>query len=251
VARLRRLAPDSALFRRRAAGEPLRELGRDYGVAHTTLGRYFARPEAVRELKRATRLNRAEQRAAEARRRTQEQAERAARRRAKQQPTAASAAASRRRDELGDDLDPATPEQAGTVAAAGPSPPPPADAGPAAATSERGRAATRLRRQAAREKRKLLERERDAGVAPLIEPGRSSGGRSRRRTSVPNPHHPWLARRKNLSAHARSEASGLVRVRRPDDSIRKWVERAEVEALLEAGWLLDDSSAPDSTRRSN
>jgi hypothetical protein len=141
VARLRRLAPDSALFRRRAAGEPLRELGRDYGVAHTTLGRYFARPEAVRELKRATRLNRAEQRAADARRRTQEQAERAARRRAKQQPTAASAAASRRRDELGDDLDPATPEQAGTVAAAGPSPPTPADAGPAAATSECGRAA--------------------------------------------------------------------------------------------------------------
>jgi hypothetical protein len=109
----------------------------------------------------------------------------------------------------------------------------------------------RLRRHAAREKRKLLERERDAGVAARIEPSRSSGGLSQRRASVPNPHHEWLARRKNLSAHARSEASGLVRVRRPDGLIRKWVERAEVEALLDAGWLLGDSVARDSTRRSN
>jgi len=54
----------------------------------------------------------------------QEQAEREARRRAKQQPTAASAAASRRRDELGDDLDPPTPEP-----------------GLPAAQTERGRAA--------------------------------------------------------------------------------------------------------------
>src|SRR5438445_1411471 len=58
-------------------------------------------------------------------------------------------------------------------------------------------AETRLRRQAAGEKRKLLERERDAGAAP-IEPSRSSGGLSQRRTSVPNPHREWLARRKNL-----------------------------------------------------
>jgi len=89
-------------------------------------------------------------------------------------------------------------------------------------------AETRLRRQAAGEKRKLLERERDAGAAP-IEPSRSSGGLAQRRTSLPNPHHQWLARRKNLSGHTRSEASGLVRVRRPDGSIRKWVERAELE----------------------
>lgn len=111
-------------------------------------------------------------------------------------------------------------------------------------------AETRLRRQAAGEKRKLLERERDAGASP-IEPSRSSGGLSQRRTSVPNPHHEWLARRKNLSGHALSEASALVSVRRPDGSIRKWVEREEVEGLLDAGWLLDDSSAPDSTQRSN
>jgi len=37
--RLRRLVPDAELLRRRLAGEPLRELARAYGVAHTTLGR--------------------------------------------------------------------------------------------------------------------------------------------------------------------------------------------------------------------
>ena len=78
MARLRKLAPDAALFRRRAAGEPLRELAPDDRVVHTTLGRYFARPEAVRELKRAARLNRAERRAAEARERAAAQAEREA-----------------------------------------------------------------------------------------------------------------------------------------------------------------------------
>jgi hypothetical protein len=55
----------------------------------------------------------------------------------------------------------------------------------------------------------------------------------------------------DLSAHALSEASGLVPIRRPDGSIRKWVERAEVEALLDAGWLLDDSVVRDSTRGSH
>ncbi len=49
-ARLRRLAPDPELLRRRAAGETLRRLACDYGVAHTTLGRWFARPEVARQL---------------------------------------------------------------------------------------------------------------------------------------------------------------------------------------------------------
>ena len=35
--RLRRLIADDVLIRRRAAGEPLRALARDYDVAHTTL----------------------------------------------------------------------------------------------------------------------------------------------------------------------------------------------------------------------
>ena len=38
--RLRKLVPDGELIRRRAAGEPLRELASDYDVAHTTLGRF-------------------------------------------------------------------------------------------------------------------------------------------------------------------------------------------------------------------
>jgi len=48
---LRRLVPDRELLRRRAAGETLRELAADYGVAHTSLGRYFARPEVARQLR--------------------------------------------------------------------------------------------------------------------------------------------------------------------------------------------------------
>jgi hypothetical protein len=56
--RLRRLVPDQELLRRRAAGEPLRELASDYGVAHTTLGRYFERPEVAKQLKRAAKTKR-------------------------------------------------------------------------------------------------------------------------------------------------------------------------------------------------
>lgn len=48
--RLRRLVPDHELLRRRAAGEPLRRLAAEYGVAHTTLGRWFARPGVARQL---------------------------------------------------------------------------------------------------------------------------------------------------------------------------------------------------------
>jgi hypothetical protein len=88
--KLRKLTPDEALFRRRAGDEPLRDLARDYGVQHTTLGRYFARPEAAKELKRVKRLIKAEQREAEADRRAEARAERAARRRVKQQPPQAS-----------------------------------------------------------------------------------------------------------------------------------------------------------------
>ena len=53
--RLRRLVPDHQLLRRRAAGEPLRRLAAEYGVAHTTLGRWFARPEVARQLRELTR----------------------------------------------------------------------------------------------------------------------------------------------------------------------------------------------------
>jgi hypothetical protein len=53
--RLRRLVPDHQLLRRRAAGEPLRRLAAECGVAHTTLGRWFARPEVASQLRELAR----------------------------------------------------------------------------------------------------------------------------------------------------------------------------------------------------
>jgi len=97
----------------------------------------------------------------------------------------------------------------------------------------------RLLQQAAREKRKLVEREHHAGVVPSIEMAHSSGRSSRKRKRVSDPHVAWLDRPKNLSGSALSEAAGLVRLRLPDGSSRRWVERADVEALLDEGWLLD------------
>jgi hypothetical protein len=64
--RLRRLQPDAELVRRRAGGETLRELASVYGVSHTTLSRYFARPDVARQLRQAGRLVRTERRAARA-----------------------------------------------------------------------------------------------------------------------------------------------------------------------------------------
>jgi hypothetical protein len=43
-----------------------RELAGDYQVAHTTLSRYFARPDVAKQLQHAGQLLRAEQRASEA-----------------------------------------------------------------------------------------------------------------------------------------------------------------------------------------
>jgi hypothetical protein len=68
--RPRRLVPDAALIRRRAAGEPLRQLAHDFQVAHTPLGRYFARPEINRQLQHTRRQLRAQQRARKAGRRS-------------------------------------------------------------------------------------------------------------------------------------------------------------------------------------
>ena len=100
-------------------------------------------------------------------------------------------------------------------------------------------AAKRLSRQAAREKRKLFEREKNSGLAPAIEHTRPSGRRGQR-ARAPNPYFDWLDRRKNLSGRALAEANGLVRVRNSDDTRRVWVERAEVDALLDDGWRLDE-----------
>ena len=109
------------------------------------------------------------------------------------------------------------------------------------AESERAErsAETRLRRQGAREKRKLRARERGGAPAPLIEssdPTRISSAPTR----LPDPYFDWLDRPKNLSGRALAEANGLVRIRKPDSSARRWVDRSRVEAELDAGWLLED-----------
>jgi lambda repressor-like predicted transcriptional regulator len=83
--RLRQLVPDAELVYRRAAGETLRALAADYGVAHTTLGRYFARPEVARQLRQAGPRVRAGRRAARARGAAERRAEREVRRRANEQ----------------------------------------------------------------------------------------------------------------------------------------------------------------------
>jgi transposase len=49
---LRRLVPDSELIRRGATTETLRSIAADYGVSHTTILRYFERPDVSRQLLR-------------------------------------------------------------------------------------------------------------------------------------------------------------------------------------------------------
>jgi hypothetical protein len=83
--RLRRLAPDEELIRRRASGETLRALADDYGVAHTTLGRYFAHPQVAAQLREQTGLVRVEQRAARAEQAAGHKREQEVRRRARAQ----------------------------------------------------------------------------------------------------------------------------------------------------------------------
>jgi len=100
-------------------------------------------------------------------------------------------------------------------------------------------AAKRVRRQAAREKLKLLERERDfAPGAPIEQTQLTERAGAPRLES--DAYFEWLATPKNLSGRARAEASGLVRVRNSDDTRRVWVERCEVEARFDDGWLLDE-----------
>jgi hypothetical protein len=99
--RLRRLVPDEALIRRRAAGEPLRELASDYGVAHTTLLRYFERPEVRKQLKEAARELRAEEGAAARRRATERRLHQEVRRRAREQSASEREGARRTQTVLG------------------------------------------------------------------------------------------------------------------------------------------------------
>jgi hypothetical protein len=84
---LRKLVPDAELIRRRAAGESLRSLAADYGVAHTTLLDFFERPEVAREIKLAEKQLLAEQRAVADRLAGEQRLEREVRRKAKEQAT--------------------------------------------------------------------------------------------------------------------------------------------------------------------
>ena len=86
----------------------------------------------------------------------------------------------------------------------------------------------------------LLERERDAGPVPPIEDGEPSKPHPGERARIRNPYYEWLDRPKSLSGRALAEGNGLVRVVNPEGTIRRWVERSEVEALFDAGWVLED-----------
>jgi hypothetical protein len=66
----------------------LRELASDYGVQHTTLGRFFERPDVARQLREAGRQLRAEQRILEARRSAERRLQREVRRKAREQAVA-------------------------------------------------------------------------------------------------------------------------------------------------------------------
>ena len=52
------------------------------------------------------------------------------------------------------------------------------------------------------------------------------------------PYEEWLDTPKNLSGRAAAEARGFVRVRNADGTVCVWRERAELDGLLEEGWLL-------------
>jgi hypothetical protein len=101
---LRRLLPDRELFERRAAEESLRALAVDYGVVHTSLSRYFARPEVALELRaagRRLRLERAARRRALLAERAEERRlERQVRVQAKQQAVLTRAELRSRNDQL-------------------------------------------------------------------------------------------------------------------------------------------------------
>jgi hypothetical protein len=86
--RLRKLVPDAELIRRRAAGETFRELAPDYDVTHTTLGRYFERPEVRKQLRQASERLRAAQRALAARRAAERRQDQELRRKARAQAAA-------------------------------------------------------------------------------------------------------------------------------------------------------------------
>jgi hypothetical protein len=73
----------------------------------------------------------------------------------------------------------------------------------------------------------------------LTEVAGSNGRSSQEGKRLSDPNLAWHDRPKNLSGRALSEAAGLVRLRLPDGSSRRYFERADVEVRLDEGWLLD------------
>ena len=101
-------------------------------------------------------------------------------------------------------------------------------------------AAKRRRRQVRREQGKL--RELDLARA---QQHRATDNRKKSRSSASSatndPYNEWLDRPKNLSGRALAEARGLVRVISADGRNKSWVERADLEEMIEEGWVLGDS----------
>jgi hypothetical protein len=102
-------------------------------------------------------------------------------------------------------------------------------------------AASRLRRQAAKEKQRLRAREQAAGAAAE---NHTRASRSRRRAvrvrGVDPRYLEWLDKPKNMTWPAAAAASGMTRMRNAASTFHIWVERDDVDARLEEGWLLDD-----------
>jgi hypothetical protein len=102
-------------------------------------------------------------------------------------------------------------------------------------------AAGRQRRQAAREKRKLLERGQAAAAVSATDTRTSRGPSPSRRIRGVDPHYlEWLERPKNMTWREAVSARGDLRMKSADSKITKWVEREQVEALIDEGWALVD-----------
>jgi hypothetical protein len=99
-------------------------------------------------------------------------------------------------------------------------------------------AAKRLGLQATRERQKLRRYDEVNKLAPTDTNQTTQGSASTKPTQELDPKREWLATPKNLSGRAFAEAHGLVRVRDPDGTICRWVERPDVDPLLDKGWTL-------------
>ena len=105
-------------------------------------------------------------------------------------------------------------------------------------------AASRLRRQAAREKRKLFEREQAVGFLSEVNPPSRRPAASRPVHGV-DPHYPeWLERPRNMTSRAAAAASGLTRI---ETRIRRSAPGSSVTRLRLVSTLAG-SSTSDSLR---